>query len=327
METEKPLATVIVPAYNAEKYIARCLDSIIHQTYENVEILVIDDGSHDKTPDIVKSIADKDKRVKNIRQKNQGVSAARNRGIRESHGDYIFWVDADDYADQTMIERCIHAFQKTDADIVLYGSQSVQESKPIESAVLPPEISTIQDWYREAVLDGISKVWSYAAKAELWKKIRFSEDFSHMGEDGIATIDIFKTARKVSSIPLCLYYYNRGNENSLTRKVSAKIFYELMDGWVNREKICEAQFPDSRGYCMQRVLSFGIKSYCLSLVGSKLAGGETAHILELLKTMDFSLVQGRMRDKILRWAAIHGWEYPCRWYGQRKYRKLIKQKR
>ncbi len=67
MKTDKPLATVIVPAYNAEKYIARCLDSIIHQTYENVEILVIDDGSSDKTADIVESMADKDTRVINIR--------------------------------------------------------------------------------------------------------------------------------------------------------------------------------------------------------------------------------------------------------------------
>lgn len=69
MKTDKPLATVIVPAYNAEKYIAHCLDSIIHQTYENVEILVIDDGSSDKTGDIVESMADRDTRIINIRQK------------------------------------------------------------------------------------------------------------------------------------------------------------------------------------------------------------------------------------------------------------------
>ena len=327
METEKPLVTVIVPAYNAEKYIARCLDSIIHQTYENMEILVIDDGSCDKTSDIAKSMADKDKRIINIRQKQQGVSATRNRGIQESHGDYIFWVDADDYADQTMIERCMRSFRGENVDVVVYGFQSVKGNNPLESAVLPPKLPGARDWYREAVLDGISKVWSYAVRADLWKKVRFSLDFSNMGEDGIATIEIFKRAEKVSSIPLCLYYYNRGNENSLTRQVSAKIFYELMDGWINRERICEAQFPDFRGYCMQRVLSFAVKSYCLSLVGSELDGEEVTHILKLLKTMDFSLVQGRVRDKLLRWAAIHGWEYPCRLYGQREYRKLTKQKR
>ena len=326
MKTDKPLATVIVPAYNAEKYIAHCLDSIIHQTYENVEILVIDDGSSDKTGDIVESMADRDTRIINIRQKNQGISATRNRGIRESHGDYIFWVDADDYADQTLIEKCIHTFRKEHADVVVYGSQSVKENKPLEPAVLPPRLPSASDWYREAVLDGVSEVWSYAARAELWKEVRFSLDFSHMGEDGIATIEIFKKAEKVSSVPRCLYYYNRGNENSLTRQVSAEIFYELMEGWIGRENICEAEFPDSCGYCRQRVLSFAVKSYCLSLAGNELGIGRKTRILDILRSTDFSPVRGRMKDKLLRWAAIHGWEYPCRWYGRRKYNKLIKKR-
>lgn len=327
MKTDNPLVTVIVPAYNVEKYIARCLNSIIQQTYPNLEVLVIDDGSNDNTSSITKSMAEKDSRIIYIRQTGQGVSAARNRGIHESHGDYIFWVDADDYISQMLIENCISVFRKNHADIVVYGSQTVKDGKPLEAAAIPPSLHTVREWYREAVLDKISKVWSYAAKAELWRNTGFSLDFGHMGEDGIATIDIFKKAQKITAIPLCLYYYNRGNENSLTRQVSSEIFYELMEAWVDREKICEAEFPESRGFCMQRVLAFAVKSYCLSLVGNELGSNRKTRILDILGFMNFSLVQGRRRDKLLRWAAIHGWDYPCRWYGQRKYRKLMKQRR
>jgi len=91
-----PLVSVIVPAYNAEAFIAQTLDSIISQTYQNIEILVVDDGSQDRTPEIVESFAQRDQRITLLRQANAGVAAARNLAIEKSNGEYIAPIDADD---------------------------------------------------------------------------------------------------------------------------------------------------------------------------------------------------------------------------------------
>ena len=101
----QPLITVIVPVYNVEKYLRRCLDSIIGQTYQNLEILCIDDGSIDNSGVICEQYAARDARIKVIHQENQGLSTARNRGLDAAEGEYIAFVDSDDYILEDMFER------------------------------------------------------------------------------------------------------------------------------------------------------------------------------------------------------------------------------
>lgn len=98
------LVSVIIPVYNLENYIENCLNSIISQTYKNLEILCIDDGSTDKSADKIKSMAEKDERIKYIYQENAGVSAARNKGLDVFTGDYVMFVDGDDYIHPQMVE-------------------------------------------------------------------------------------------------------------------------------------------------------------------------------------------------------------------------------
>lgn len=102
----QPLITVIVPVYNVEKYLRRCLDSIIRQTYQNLEILCIDDGSIDNSGEICEQYAARDARIKVIHQENQGLSTARNRGLDAAEGEYIAFVDSDDYILEDMYKRC-----------------------------------------------------------------------------------------------------------------------------------------------------------------------------------------------------------------------------
>ena len=115
METYK--VSVIVAAYNIEKYIARCLDSILNQTYKNLEIIVVNDGSSDNTGEIIDKYSEKDIRIKVIHKENSGVSSARNKGLDMSTGDYIGFVDGDDTLETDMYELLVSNAIKNNADI------------------------------------------------------------------------------------------------------------------------------------------------------------------------------------------------------------------
>lgn len=120
--------SVIIPVYNKDKWIGRCLESIMKQTYENLEILVIDDGSTDGSFDVVKNYADRDSRVRFVRQNNLGVASARNRGLNNVTGDIVTFVDADDYIENDMYEKMISVMQRRCADIIECSCRKVREN-------------------------------------------------------------------------------------------------------------------------------------------------------------------------------------------------------
>lgn len=121
----KKLVSVIIPAYNIEKYIGRCLDSVLAQTYENLEIIVVDDGSSDDTGKILDDYEEKDSRIKVIHKENGGVSSARNKGLDMAAGDYIGFVDGDDLIAPEMYETLVNLLEEEDADIAHCGYQMV----------------------------------------------------------------------------------------------------------------------------------------------------------------------------------------------------------
>lgn len=123
----KKLISVIVPIFNSEKYVNRCIDSILNQTYENLEVLLIDDGSSDGSLKICESWAEKDKRVKIIKEKNQGVSHARNVGIKNATGDYVAFVDNDDWLRPEMYETLVALAEKEKADVAVCKFINVDE--------------------------------------------------------------------------------------------------------------------------------------------------------------------------------------------------------
>lgn len=118
---EKIKISVIVPVFNAEKYLKMCLNSLVSQTLKNIEIICIDDGSTDNSLAILDKFKSKDDRIKIIKQKNYGVSMARNNGISEAQGEYIGFVDADDWVDKDFFEKLYNAAQKYNADIATAG--------------------------------------------------------------------------------------------------------------------------------------------------------------------------------------------------------------
>src|SRR5699024_4494271 len=126
------LISVIVPVYNVEKYVRRCIDSICGQTYSNLEIILIDDGSTDSSGKICDEMAAKDGRISVIHQENKGLSQARNAGLDQAKGEYIAFVDSDDYLSLNMYECLLKSLKENNADVVRCAIKNVYEGENIE---------------------------------------------------------------------------------------------------------------------------------------------------------------------------------------------------
>ena len=180
------LISVIVPVYNTEKYIEKCVMSILNQTYKNLEIILIDDGSTDNSPQICDSLAEKDNRITVIHQPNGGVSSARNIGLDNTHGDYITFVDSDDYIAPNMIEFLSENIG--DTNIAMCGYTSVDENgnlSPQENVTVTDGIiSTDTFWnyfYTDTRIYYVT-LWAKLYKCHLWNNVRFPLNTLHEDE-------------------------------------------------------------------------------------------------------------------------------------------------
>ena len=136
--------SIIIPVYNVEQYIKNCLESVINQTYDNWEIILIDDGSTDNSKAIYENIAIKNDKIKIFKQTNKGVSAARNLGIEKAQGDYIVFLDADDWIEKKFLERMLEVIENEDADIVQCNFYYANNRSNIERKHIRPSYSIRQ---------------------------------------------------------------------------------------------------------------------------------------------------------------------------------------
>lgn len=178
----KPLISIIIPVYGVEKYIAQCLESVISQTYKNLEIIVVNDGTKDRSAEIAKDYAAKDSRIKVYDFKNGGLSVARNRGLEIATGDYISYIDSDDWLDKKMYETLLDAAMKNDADMVKCGiieTNGITEEKLAFSDI--KIISNEQNRAFENYFNGMlwTLAWNGLYKKELAKKVKFPDNVVH----------------------------------------------------------------------------------------------------------------------------------------------------
>ncbi len=207
-----PLVSVIVPIYKVENYINRCVESIRNQTYRNIEIILVDDGSPDNCPTICDEYAGKDERIKAIHKENGGLSSARNAGIDVSRGDYIVFVDGDDYIHPMMIETMLKEALKSEADLCICGTSWVNEdetafddapSSPIKNEVLEgnPKLQLLtRDGYLYYIT-ACNKLY----KKYLFESIRFPEGKLH--EDEFTAHLFLDASNRVVCIEDKLYFY------------------------------------------------------------------------------------------------------------------------
>jgi len=211
------MISIIVPVYQVEKYLDRCIKSLVSQTFEDIEILLVDDGSFDTSPKICDDWGLQDNRIKVIHQHNQGPSAARNTGIENATGRYLYFVDSDDFADPTLCEKVMQAFAKTDADIVVFNANRVSETEKVigcTEKIAGERILGKHEAMEELFLGNIhdypcNKVY----KRELFSTIRYP--VGRYFEDIGTIYKVFLLADRIFYMPDRLYNYRKRADSTI----------------------------------------------------------------------------------------------------------------
>lgn len=210
------IISIVVPIYNVEKYLKRCVDSLKNQTYTNIEIILVDDGSPDNCPLLCDQYAASDSRIKVIHKKNGGLSDARNVGIKVAIGKYILFVDSDDYIESDMVRTMYEAIRRTGAEIACCGRYYVDQ-KIVEQHILEKEKIYSP---KEAILEILSHgcieeaAWDKMYLKSLFNTIEYP--VGEINEDAVTTPWLIHKANKIVHVGKPLYYYCQ-NQGSITR--------------------------------------------------------------------------------------------------------------
>lgn len=215
----QPLICVIVPVYNAEKYLDKCIESVLSQTYKNLEIILIDDGSPDNCPQICDKWAKNDGRIKVIHKENGGVSSARNAGLDKITGEYITFIDSDDWIEQDYISTLLENALTTGADVVVYSFTFENLQGDAEKITTQSGIFEKNDIVSNYLLDKIRpEACGKLINSQIIKSIRFDESFGY-AEDLLFNYEVFKQCTKISCINSHKYHYLQESGNSSTTAV------------------------------------------------------------------------------------------------------------
>ena len=202
------LISVIIPVYNVEEYLCRCVDSVLDQTYRNTEILLVDDGSPDNCPAICDEYARQDARVRVLHQENKGLSGARNAGIDVAKGQWLAFVDSDDYLAPDFLERLLEACERTGSDLSVCRWEYVRGEKIPEHGTGETRVYTGREMLANLYLpDGAYFVvaWNKLYRRELFEEIRYPLGRIH--EDEATTYRIYDKVRKAAYVDRSLYGY------------------------------------------------------------------------------------------------------------------------
>ena len=219
---KRQLVSIIIPVYNVERYLKKCIDSVINQTYANLEIILVDDGSPDGCGDICDDYAKKDKRIRVIHKVNGGLSDARNAGIDAATGDYIAFVDSDDYVASDYAELLYKACIEANADISccsyyrVYGQKKIKAPKP-STIIGLTNIEALRDIFLANSLCEVM-TWNKLYRRSLFtdNDIRFPVGKVH--EDNYTTYKLFYFANKVQFIGTPRYFYLQRSESIMGRQ-------------------------------------------------------------------------------------------------------------
>ena len=226
-----PKISISIPVYNVEKHLSKCLDSIIYQTFKDIEIIVVDDGSTDTSGKICDLYATNDSRIKVIHEENGGLASARQAALEVARGDYFCACDADDWVELDMYEQLYQEAKKTNADIVMcdYWSEYDNGSKKTHRNIynLDERNDILED-----LLNGHfpSMVWNKIYKRELFDKYNISwKSGINLGEDYLLMLKIFQNPIKISYLPKTFYHYRREyGGNSYTNSISMDTFKQSL---------------------------------------------------------------------------------------------------
>ena len=261
------MVSVIVPVYNAEKFLTRCVESLTNQTYRDLEIILIDDGSKDKSLEVCNSCAKEDDRIHVYAQSNSGVSATRNRGIRLAKGEYIQFIDSDDYVKPEMIEDLVTKLESTGSDVAVCGCVEIHEDHTRD--VAPEMEAAIELKNLKTEYPGIFENFILNSPVnKLYKKSCIQEYFPEnlsLGEDLIFNLNYFKNIKKMYFTKEVYYIYeiHPGSLNRIYRKDAVEIaekLYVKSRQFIMATGLGERALKDISRIFMQ-FLFYGISDY------------------------------------------------------------------
>ena len=241
------LISVIIPAYKAELYIERCIRSVLDNTYKNLEVLIVDDGSPDRTGDICDNLAKQDPRIKVLHQKNQGTAAARNAALDIAKGSYIAFADNDDFVHRRFYDKMLDVLHQTDADIVVCELTRDMEVTAFEKqcvddveGALVDKAAFIKDTYCSNWTRN-TPPWNKLYKRQLFDTVRFPLGKGY--EDAYTTWRLIWQARSIAWVNMPLYYWYQNGESYSSKKSNPKkLFFreeairEQAQFYTNQEK-------------------------------------------------------------------------------------------
>lgn len=241
------MISVIVPVYNVEKYLERCVKSIVAQTYKDLEILLIDDGSTDKSGEMCDAFQQTDSRIKAFHKQNGGLSDARNYGIEHSAGEFISFVDSDDYIDEKMLETLHRLITENDADLAVCSAMDVFEGKEVTQVKEIKEfnLNKVESYKYMLRGDGIPSACNKLYKRQTVGNVRFP--VGKLYEDGFFTPQILKKVEKTAVTSKPMYYYFR-RADSITTKPFRKGDLDVIEAYDKCVKQVKELCPEALPY-------------------------------------------------------------------------------
>lgn len=275
---ENSLISIIIPVYNTEKYLPKCIESARQQSYKNLELIFINDGSTDNSSTILARAAESDSRIKIIEQENSGLSAARNRGMREALGDYIMFLDSDDWLDKETCEIALEKMKEYDADVVFWSYIREYQEKSLKTPLFNDEeiiwkSNGIRRLFRRMVgltekelaepqkTDSLITAWGKIYKKNVLKDIEFVDTKIIGTEDALFNIQVFSRIQSALYIPDFFSHYRKYNEISLTHHYKENLAKQWKELYQRILQILRIQERDKECYVALN------NRICLGLIG------------------------------------------------------------
>lgn len=310
----KPYVSIIVPIYNVEKYFDRCIKSIINQTLKNIEIILVDDGSPDLCPQKCDEAAKYDSRIKVIHKKNEGLGFARNSGLDIATGEYVYFVDSDDYLDTKAAETLYKTAVKENLDVCFAGIIS-EDERGKQKRDVPHYAGTIfkQPQIVNIVLAGMLGAEPTAKRdtnlrmsawqgiyRRVWlnkNNLRFPSERQFISEDIIFHLDALPKAKNLGYIKDCLFYHIIDNPTSLTHKYNPERFKKCCILYLE-EKRKVSQFADKDQMILNAQRMFlGNTRVCLKqIVAQSTVKGRAFAISEIRKILEEGTIEGVLKE-------------------------------
>lgn len=325
---EKGLVSVVLPVYNVERYLNRCIESVVNQTYRNLEIILIDDGSPDNCPRLCDEWAKKDRRIKVVHKQNEGLGYARNTGIDNATGEYICFFDSDDYVDLRTVELTYKLACEYKTDIVTYGYNCVNSKGEISKSIVPNtskafyESEEIMDYFFPNIIapdmetGEVSNLWIsicgslFSMDLINRAKWRVASERDIISEDVYSMLKLYKYVNRVGVIRESLYFYCV-NMSSLSRSYKSDRFKRLKHFYSSCIKLCdELAYSDK----VKRQLSYPFVSFTI---------GAMKQVLNTDKS--YSILKEMVNDELLQ-EALSSYKTECESRGRKLFIEALKRR-